>query len=144
MKKEFEIFDEFVKSKGLRHTHQRRQILDIFLSTERHLSVGELFKLVARHDRTIGYTTVYRTMKLLSECGLCAEIDLGDGISRFEHKYGHAHHDHLICMRCGKLIEVTSSEIEKLQDELAEEHGFAPAKHKLEIFGVCKECLVKR
>ena len=88
----------------------------------------------------IGYTTVYRTMKILEEADLCNEIDLGDGISRFEHRYGHEHHDHLICVKCGSYTEVIKPEIEKLQDELAKERRFIPLKHKLQVFGICRKC----
>ena len=144
MRKEFEIFDEFIKSKGLRHTPQRNKILDIFLSTEKHVSVDDLYKLVKKEYPDIGYTTVYRTMKLLSESGLCEEIDFGDSIERFEHKYGHEHHDHLICIKCGRFIEVSSPEVEKIQETMAKKHSFVTTKHKLDIFGICKGCLKKR
>lgn len=140
MRKEFAIFNQFIESKGLRHTPQRGKVLDIFLTTERHVSVDELYKLVRKKDRRIGYTTVYRTMKLLSESGLCGEIDFGDGVLRYEHKYGHQHHDHLICIKCGRFFEVIKPEIEKLQDNLAKEYRFIPLKHKLQIFGICKGC----
>lgn len=139
-RKEFQILDEFVKAKGLRHTPQREKILDVFLSTERHVSCEELYKLVRKKYQGIGYTTVYRTMKLFSESGLCGETDFGDGVLRFEHKYGHEHHDHLICVKCGAFIEVMNPKIEKLQDTLARAHSFTPTKHKLEIFGVCRKC----
>src|SRR3989338_3760793 len=140
MRKEFQIFAEFIKTKNLRHTPQRERILDIFLSTERHVSCDELYRLVRKQDRNIGFTTVYRTMKLLSESGLCGEIDFGDGVLRFEHKYGHEHHDHLICVKCGRCIEVMKPEIEKMQDKLAKRHGFTPTNHKLQIFGICRKC----
>ncbi len=140
MGKEFIILDGYIRSKGLRHTAQRETILNAFLSTERHVSADELYKIVRRKDRRIGYTTVYRTMKLLAECGLSAEIDFGDGVLRYEHVYNHRHHDHLICTKCGSFIEVMKSEIEKLQDDLAKEHGFTPTRHKLQIFGICKKC----
>ncbi len=143
MRKEFQVFDEFIKSKCLRHTPQRGKILDAFLSTESHVSVDELYKLVKKHYPDIGYTTVYRTMKLLSESGLCGEIDFGDGIERFEHKYGHEHHDHLICTKCGKFIEVVKPEIEEMQDGLARKYRFTPIRHKLQIFGICNRCFKK-
>lgn len=143
-RQEFQILDEFVKAKGLRHTPQREKILDVFLSTERHVSCGELYKLVRKKYQGIGYTTIYRTMKLLSESGLCGETDFGDGILRFEHKYGHEHHDHLICIKCGKLIEVLEPAIEALQDKVAKHHRFIPTKHKLEIFGICKRHNLKK
>lgn len=143
MRGEFLILDEFMRSKGLRHTPQREKILDIFLSTERHLSCDELYDIVKKKDPTIGYTTVYRAMKLFSESGLCGEIDFGDGVVRYEHKYGHQHHDHLICARCGSFIEVSDPKIEMLQDAMAKKHKFTPTRHKLEIFGLCRKCLRK-
>lgn len=144
MKKALDIFETFIDSKGLRHTSQRETILDTFLTTEKHVSAEELYKIVKRRDHAIGYTTVYRALKLLSACGLAREIDFGDGISRFEHNYGHRHHDHLVCTRCGRFIEVLKPNIEKLQDELAKEHKFTPMSHKLQIFGICSRCRKSR
>ena len=140
MHKETGVFEKFIRSKGLRYTPQREAILGAFLSTEGHMSVDELYKIAAKKNRGIGYTTVYRTMRLLYECGLCEEVDFGDGITRYEHKYGHDHHDHLICMKCGAATEVVKQEIENLQDELAKKHRFTPVRHKLEIFGICRKC----
>ncbi|MDP3788975.1 MAG: Fur family transcriptional regulator [Candidatus Omnitrophota bacterium] len=140
MRKEIEILESFIREKGLRYTPQREEILKAFLSQEKHLSSDELYKILRKKSTKIGYTTVYRTMKLLAEAGLCDEVDLGDGIARYEHKYGHKHHDHLICIKCGKASEAMKPAIEKMQDRLAEEHGFTPIKHKLEIFGICRNC----
>ena len=140
-RKEFQIFDEFIRTKGLRHTAQRDTILAVFLATEKHVSAEELYKLVRKKDSSIGYTTVYRTMKLLSESGLCGETEFGDGVLRFEHKYGHEHHDHLICVKCGKFIEAADPEIERLQENMVKRHGFKSLKHKLEVFGICRKCL---
>lgn len=142
MKKEIEIFEEFVSRRNLRQTLQRRKIIDIFLSTEKHVSADELYKLVKKKDPSIGYTTVYRTMKLLLECGLCEEADFGDGILRYEHKYAHKHHDHLVCTKCGKFTEVHDEGIELMQERLAKKHKFMPTKHKLQIFGICKRCIM--
>ncbi len=141
MKREIEILDNFIQERGLRHTPQREAILRVFLGIEKHLSIDELYKIVKRKNSKIGYVTVYRTMKVLEEAGLCNEIDFGDGISRFEHQYGHGHHDHLVCLKCGSYIEVIKPGIEKLQDELARENRFVPLKHKLQIFGTCSRCL---
>lgn len=143
MKKEIQILNQFIKRRGLRHTLQREKVLDIFLEAEGHISLEELYKLVKRRYPEIGYTTVYRTMKLLGECGLCQDLDFGDDVSRYEHKYAHQHHDHLICIKCGKVKEVVKQQIEKLQDDLAKKHGFLPVRHKLQIFGICKTCLSK-
>jgi Fur family ferric uptake transcriptional regulator len=140
MKEEIEILGRFIKEKGLRYTPQREEILRVFLSIEKHLSADELYKIIKKKNPGIGYVTVYRTMKLLEEAGLCSEMDFGDGISRFEHSYGHGHHDHLVCLKCGRYIEAVKQDIEKLQDELAKENKFTPVRHKLQIFGICERC----
>ena len=141
MRKEIAILEKFIEEKGLRYTLQREEILKVFLSVEKHLSADGLYKIVKKSNPDIGYTTVYRTMKLLEEAGLCNEIDFGDGISRFEHQYGHEHHDHLICIKCGGYTEVIKPAIEKMQDKLAKEKEFVPLKHKLQIFGICNKCV---
>jgi Fur family transcriptional regulator, ferric uptake regulator len=140
MLKEVELLGDFIRRKGLRYTSQREEILKAFLSEERHLSMDELYRIVRRKSRSIGYVSVYRTMKLLEEAGLCSEVDLGDGKARFEHKYGHHDHNHLVCVKCGRCVEVSEPEIVRLQDVLAKEKGFVPLKHKLQIFGVCRRC----
>lgn len=140
MRKEIEVLGKFIKEKGLRYTPQREEISKAFLSAEKHLSADELYKIVKKKNPNIGYVTVYRTMKLLDEAGLCSKVDFGDGVSRFEHKYEHGHHDHLICVKCGECTEVMKPRIERLQDELAKERRFIPLKHKLQIFGICSKC----
>lgn len=140
MRKEFQILDEFIRTKALRHTPQREMVLDIFLSTEGHVSIDDLYKLVKKKHPQIGYTTVYRTMRLLSLTGLCNEVDFGDGILRYEHKYNHSHHDHLVCTKCHSFMEVSNPQIEAMQDKLAKRHSFIPTDHRLQIFGVCKKC----
>ncbi len=139
-KKEFDILNEFIRSRGLRYTSQRDAVLEIFLATEGHVSVEELHTLVKSKYPSVGYTTVYRAMKLLSELGLCRAVDFGDGVMRYEHEYGHRHHDHLICTQCGGCIEVVDPEIEKLQGNLAQKHKFTPVSHVLKIYGICGRC----
>jgi len=134
------IFNQFLIKKGLRQTKQRDEIVNVFLRTERHLSTQELFDIVRKKDRDIGYATVARTFKLLAESGLCRVVDFGDGVQRFEHKYGHEHHDHLICSKCGKFVEIYSKKLERLQEELVRKHGYTQEYHKLDIFGICPRC----
>ena len=137
------VLNGYVRDKGIRQSEQRAKVLDVFLKTERHLSVAEIYELVRKKYSTIGYATVYRAMKVICEAGLAREVDFGDGASRYEHKYGHEHHDHMICLKCGKFIEVMSPAIEKLQEKMAQGHGFTPVRHKMQIFGICKKCKVK-
>lgn len=139
MFKESDIFTDFLKSQSLKMTDQRRKILDIFLKVHRHMSVDDLYALVRKSDPAIGHATVFRTLKLLREAGLAKEMDAGDKV-RYEHNYGREHHDHLVCIRCSKFIEVTDERMEGLQDALCRKKGFLPQWHKMEIFGVCREC----
>ncbi|MDX2032891.1 MAG: transcriptional repressor [Blastocatellia bacterium] len=142
--KEKEIFFEHLKSAGFKKTSQRELILEVFLRTEGHLSAEDLYNLVKVEDPTVGFTTVYRTLKLLHECGLAREERLGDGRARYEHNYNHQHHDHLICTECNSLIEFYSEIIERKQDEIAARYNFHPTHHSLRIFGVCADCQTKR
>lgn len=138
--KELQILDTFIYNKGIRHSKPREQILRVFLETERHLSVQELFGLVQKKHPTIGIATIYRTMALACEAGLAREIDFGEGNVRYEHLYGHEHHDHLVCIQCGAFREITNSRIEKEQMRMANEHGFDLVRHRHVLYGVCPEC----
>lgn len=134
------IFMDYLSKKGLRNTRQRLSILDAFLSSCWHITSDELYNAVKRKHHDIGFATVHRNLKLMSECGVADEIKIGNKKTRYEQKYGHGHHDHLICLKCGKFIEVNDERIEKLQDKLAEANDFKPMRHKMEIYGLCKKC----
>jgi Fur family transcriptional regulator, ferric uptake regulator len=137
---EMQVFMEYLQEHKLKLTPHRQLILDTFLENEGHRSVEDIYRVVRGKDPRVGYTTVYRTMKLLAECGLAREIDLADGITRYEHLYNHEHHDHMICMHCGTSIEFYDPEIEALQDEASEHLGFKVLDHKLQIYGLCGNC----
>ena len=139
-REEQEVFHRHIQRAGLKRTAQRDLILDVFLRTEEHLSSEDLYRLVQREDPTIGQTTVYRTLKLLTEAGLAREARFGDGRTRYEHNYKHPHHDHMICTTCGRTIEFFSAELEKLQDALASKHKFELTHHTLRMFGYCADC----
>lgn len=137
---EKEIFLEHIQQAGLRRTTQRDLILEIFLKTEDHLTSEDLYWLVQKEDPSVGHTTVYRTLKLLTEAGLAREVRFGDNKTYYEHHYNHQHHDHMICTECGQVIEFFSADIEDLQDEMAAKFGFRPTHHSLRMWGVCAEC----
>ncbi len=141
MKQEEKIFEEYIASQNLKHSEQRSEILRVFLEEDdRHLSAEDLYNIVKKKNPDIGYTTVYRTLRLLCECGLASELKFEDGITRYEHCYGHQHHDHLICTNCGKFVEILDEDIEDIQNRIFKKYGFAPQRHKMELYGVCKEC----
>lgn len=134
------VFKQYLKKNGMLQSQQREQILDIFLKTEKHLTIDELYTLVKKKYPKIGLATVYRAIKVICDAGLAREADFADGVKRFEHKYQHQHHHHLICLKCHKIIEIASPEIEKLQKKLAKKHDFSLVRDTMEIFGICKTC----
>lgn len=141
---EREVFLEHIQKAGLRKTTQRDLILEIFLRTEEHLSSEDLYRLVQKEDRNVGHTTVYRTLKLLTDAGLAREVRFGDGKTYYEHHYNHEHHDHMICTDCGMVIEFFSPELEALQETMAEKFDFKLTHHSLRILGVCADCQSKK
>lgn len=134
---------QFLRTRGLRQSQPRDVVADVFLRTEKHVSTQELFELVKKKHKNIGYATVARTLKLLAQAGLCRIVDFGDGIQRYEHEYGHEHHDHLICGDCGRFVEVFSRQLEKAQDQLIRKHGYEHVSHRLQIYGICPKCRKK-
>lgn len=140
MTEEQEVFLKHIQRKGLKRTSQRELILDVFLRAEQHLSNEDLYQLVKKEDPTVGQTTVYRTLKILTEAGLAREVRFGDGRTHYEHNYKHQHHDHMICSECGRIIEFYSPELEAIQDEMAARHDFELTQHLLRMIGVCSEC----
>ncbi len=131
---------EYLSGQGLKSTRQRDVVLNAFVSAGRHLSAEELYLLVKKSNPGIGYATVYRTLKLLAEAGLADERRFEDGFTRYEYNASDGHHDHLICTRCGKIIEFENERIEQLQQDVARKNRFKVQSHKLELYGLCSDC----
>ena len=136
-----EKFKEYMLSQGLKSTRQREIILEEFLRAGTHLSTEDLYLLLRKKNPRIGYATVHRTLKLFAECGIAEQRHFGDGQARYEASDHGEHHDHLICVVCGKIVEFEDPRIEKLQDEVALKHGFNIEKHRLELYGRCPDCV---
>ena len=134
---QFERFREYLTDQGLRLTRQREAIAEVFFESTAHLSLLELLELARVRQSSVGYATVYRTMKLLTECGLATEHKFAEGNVRYEPSVQGEHHDHLICVTCGKIVEYEDDEIERLQEELARRHGFRVVSHRHEIYAEC-------
>jgi Fur family transcriptional regulator, ferric uptake regulator len=133
-------FRAFLVDKGIRKSLRRSQVLDVFAKCERHVTVNELVQLVHKKYPKIGIATVYRTLKLLCESGIARGIEFHNGTVRYEHDFGHEHHDHLVCLNCGAFVEISNSRIEEEQNRIAKEHGYALQKHKMILYGVCPKC----
>ncbi len=130
----------YIARKGLKHSRQRDLIADAFFGAEGHVTVEDLVARARRDDPRVSVATVYRTMKLLVECGLASARQFGDGQTRFEPTAGREHHDHLICTSCGTIVEFANARIEALQESVAHQHGFEVERHKLELYGICARC----
>jgi len=138
------ILREHLVRLGLKQSSQRDAILGIFLATHDHLSTEELHRLVKEHDPTIGYTTVYRALKLFAECGLAAEIEFRDGIARYEHSLYRRNHHHMVCTVCGDSVEFFSPEVEAVERSVGEQFSFETTSHSFQIYGICHGCQMKR
>ncbi|MDP2690030.1 MAG: Fur family transcriptional regulator [Deltaproteobacteria bacterium] len=134
------ILKSYLETKGLKSTAQRDFIADTFFRTNTHISLDELLKKVKRKTPNIGYATVYRTMKLLTDSGLAISRQFGDGQTRYENLPEDGHHDHIICIKCSKIAEFQNQKIEQLQSEAAKKLGFTVINHKLELYGYCSDC----
>ena len=137
-----EKLSQYLSGQGLRATNQRDAILKIFIEKGQHLSAEELSALVRKSHPGVGYATVYRTLKLLSEAGLAQERRFEDGFTRYEPATSDTHHDHLLCTQCGTILEFENERIEALQQDVARKNRFKVQSHKLELYGLCAYCQV--
>jgi Fur family ferric uptake transcriptional regulator len=135
---------EYLSGQGLRSTTQRDHILQVFVGAGQHLSAEELYLRVKKNHPGIGYATVYRTLKLLADAGLADERRFEDGFTRYEYKASNSHHDHLICTKCGTILEFENERIEALQQDVARKNRFQVQSHKLELYGLCAACQGKK
>jgi Fur family ferric uptake transcriptional regulator len=138
-----EHFNGHLKRVGLKHTGQRDTILLTFLETREHLSTDELFRLVKKRDAKIGFTTVYRTLKLLQECGLASEVAFHDGIARYEHQHNRRSHHHMVCTSCGVSVEFFAPDAERIEQEIGKKFHFDTTRHTFQIYGLCADCKKK-
>lgn len=132
-------FNKYLSDKGLRSTRQRESIAAGFFSVKGHVTAEELYHRVSQDHPDVGLATVYRTLRLLCQAGLAKEHRFGES-SMYEPVTPEQHHDHLICVNCGRVQEFENPRIEKLQDEVAARHRFKVKSHKLELYGLCSKC----
>lgn len=127
---------EHLATEGLKFTQQRRVIAEVVFDSDAHLTLNDILDRARALHASVGYATVYRTMKLLTDSGLAEEHRFSDGQTRYE-RADADHHDHIICRQCGRIVEFESEEIERIQDGIAHQLGFQPVSHKHEIYANC-------
>lgn len=138
MKDAVQTFETFLRHRNLSLTRQREQILRVFLENEGHRSADELAALVRAANPGVGMATIYRTLKLLVECGIADEHRFGTDTALYEPAQGH--HEHMICLACGRILEFEDDELEILKERIAASHGFRMIRHTLQVYGVCADC----
>jgi len=139
-----EIIEELkkiVKQKGLKYTEQREIVLNVLINATDHLSAEEVYNDIKKiyKESNIGIATVYRALSFLEEVNLITSIAFGADGKKYESN-AKAHHDHLICTSCGKIIEFMDNEIEKRQDKIAKKNNFKIVSHSMQLYGVCQDC----
>lgn len=143
MKKELLIFRRHLAARGLRGTAPREEVLRCLLAEGGHRSPEAIYAELRRGRTSVGRATVFRTLKLLEECGLASKVMFADGSARYERAMGRAHHDHMICVDCGHALEFESPSIERIQNREATRRGFRVLWHRHELFGRCRGCASK-
>ena len=135
------LFSRYLREQGLPITQQREAVAQVVFSSNGHLSVEEIEQRLRQGEERIGKATIYRTLDLLVKSKLVEEHDFGEGFKRYEHRLSRQPvHEHLICVECGTVIEFRSDEVARIEQRVVSEHGFEPTRHRLEIYGLCREC----
>ncbi len=140
MRTEKDTFIEYLKTMGLKFTAERRHILEAVFSFHRHFELDDIYDAMKRREARTSRATIYRTLPLLKECGLIREVFRCQDRPSYEHIYGHDHHDHMLCIKCGRHIEFSDERIGRAQKEICSRFGFTPADHRLSIRGYCRKC----
>ena len=141
---EKEQFKKLFENESIDHFDTRFKILEALLSTEDHVTASELGQLMEEGGNILEPEFIRDTLKLMCRFGFAQIRTFNNGKTRYEHRHLGQHHDHMICTKCGKIVEFQNDQIENLQAQVAASHGFHMLQHKMEIYGICSECLHER
>ncbi|NNF07891.1 MAG: transcriptional repressor [Candidatus Eisenbacteria bacterium] len=136
----FDVFATYLKEHRLRNTAERNAVLKELVQAKDHLDAEGLLVRLRKRSHPVSRATLYRTLDHLVIAGLVKKHSFGQGHAQYEYVLGRKHHDHMVCDRCGLVIEFINDEIESLQEEVCRQHGFQSTNHVMEIFGICKDC----
>ncbi|MFC1729266.1 Fur family transcriptional regulator [candidate division KSB1 bacterium] len=136
-------FKVYLHTKGLRYTPERDVIIREIFSNANHFDADELYLKLMTYNNNVSRATVYRCLNLLESCDLVNKTSFGERHYHYEHTYKRKHHDHLVCKKCGKIVEFTDLTIEQRQKDVCSRYKFILTDHKLQIFGICPDCQKK-
>ncbi|GAB4179835.1 MAG: Fur family transcriptional regulator [Calditrichia bacterium] len=134
-------FVDFLKKNQLKVTPERLLILRELYNVDQHFDADEFFLHLKKNKVAVSRATVYRTLELLEKSNIIKKYSMGEAHSRYELVWNQQHHDHIICLKCGNIIEFLDEEIEKRQEAIAERFGVKLIKHSLQLWGICESCL---
>ena len=140
----WQALDQYLANKNLKQSKQRQALIDLFLGLATHVSAEDLHAAAHAAGLNAGLATVYRTLNLLADAGLVEQKQFGEGSFVYEIAKPGTHHDHLICLDCGAVLEFENHEIERLQEKVAAAHDFKLASHRLDLFGHCQRVNCER
>ena len=135
-----ERLEKYIKEKGLKNTPERRRVIEAAKSIKGHFDTEKLYFAAAKLNKRVSRASVYRTVPLLVKAGVLYEGMMKDGRTIYEYADDYRHHDHMLCVKCGAIIEFEDKDIEKLQERVSRKHGFTMTGHGLVLKGICSKC----
>ncbi len=135
------VFREYLRDRGLKYTRERRDLLRAVMGDDDHFEAEQLQLRMHEAGIRVAKATIYRTLPLLVNCGIIKAVQFSNDRVHYEHTYGQDPHDHMVCRRCGRIIEFESSEVDRLRAMLAARHEFYAVSHRLQILGLCRQCV---
>lgn len=138
---ELKQFSDLFQNENLDHFEEHRVVFKAFLQTENHVTIKELQSMLDGNEQSISYELIAATMTLLVKYGFATEGEFETGAISFEHKHPGQHHDHMVCTQCRQIIEFENDHLEKLQKMIAQTYGFQMLSHRMELYGLCSDCI---
>ncbi|MFO0974675.1 MAG: transcriptional repressor [Phycisphaerae bacterium] len=135
------VFRDYLRSRGQKFTDERRELLRAIMRMDEHVEAERLLLALRESGSRVGKATIYRTLPLLVACGVVKPVQLASDRVHYEHTFGQDPHDHMLCRRCGRIIEFDAADVVRLRSELARQHRFHALSHRLQIIGLCEPCL---
>ena len=135
-----EAFRSHLSDRGLKYTNERRLVLQAAMRNDEHFEAEQLLLDMRQAAMRVGKATVYRTLKLLVDCGIVKEVPFSSKQVHYEHTYGQDPHDHMVCRQCGRIIEFDAADVMKLRTILAARHRFHAVSHRFQVIGLCEAC----
>ena len=138
-----EAFRKYLKVHGIRYTLARQRILDAVLDLDEHFEAEQVLHVLRQRGKKVGKATVYRTLPLLVDCGILKQVRFDVKQAHYEHAFGEGPHEHMVCRRCGRIVEFSSGELLELRSQIARRHHFHAISHRFQLSGLCWECSIR-